>query len=234
MMNKDQLTTFLTSIKRSKPGIMRAQNALSAFETWLSETQHMKIEDDVQVEHLANFIESVKKRQKNVLLGLSDVFAFQEREALKTAALKMRRALLDKQIKPMHLKDFIGVDQALISHLEAKGIRDAWQLLRACKTPPDRQKLADELDVPYPELLDLVKMADLSRIKAVKAKRTRLYLDSGFDTLDKIAAQDPMQLHHALVKFVEESGFDGIATQPKEAEFTIKAARKLDRWVIFQ
>jgi hypothetical protein len=134
----------------------------------------------------------------------------------------------------MCLKDFIGVNQALITHLESKGLRDAWQLLRTCKTPADRQKLADELDVPYQDLLELVKMADLSRIRAVKAKRTRLYLESGFDTLDKLAAQDPMELHRSLVQFVEESGFDGVATQPKEAEFTVKTAQELERWITFE
>ena len=63
-MNKDQLTAFLTSIKRSKPGIMRAQNALSAFETWLTDTQDMTIKDDIKVEHLSSFIDSVNKRKK--------------------------------------------------------------------------------------------------------------------------------------------------------------------------
>jgi len=232
-MEKDQLTAYLTSSKRSKPGIKRALSALTAFETWLRETYDLSIEDDISVKHLTAFIQSTKKRQKNLLLGLSDVFACQEREDLKTAALKMRRVILDQQIKPMRLKDFLGVDQSLVTRLEAKGLRDAWQLLRACRTPADRQKLADKLDVAYPELLDLVIMADLSRVRAVKAKRTRLYLESGFDTLDKLAAQDPITLHYALVKFVEESGFDGIATLPKEAAFTVEAARKLDRWIIF-
>ena len=89
------------------------------------------------------------------------------------------------------------------------------------------------MNVPYNELLALIKMADLSRIFAVKVVRTRLYLESGFDTLEKLAAKDPITLHHALGKFVKKSGFDGIPTTHKEAEFTVKAARKLDRWIIF-
>ncbi len=76
-------------------------------------------------------------------------------------------------------------------------------------------------------------MADLSRMFAVKAVRSRLYLDSGFDTLDKLAALDPMTLHLALVKFVKESQFKGIATSLKEAEFTVKEARKTERWIQF-
>ena len=232
-MKTDQLTAYLISIKRSKPSIKRAVGALKAFETWLSETQDLTIDDEITVALLTTFIQSVQKGKKNLLLGLSDVFDFQQRENLKNAALEMRRAILDKQVKPMRLKDFLGVDQTLLTRLEARGLRDAWQLLRVCKTPADRQKLARQLDVPYNELLDLVKMADLSRMRAVKAVRTRLYLESGFDTLDILAAQDPMELHLGLVKFVEESGFDGIATLPKEAIATVKSAGELERWIQF-
>ena len=40
-----------------------------------------------------------------------------------------------------------------------------------------------------------------------------------------------MKLPHALVKFVDESGFKGIPT--KEAEFTVKTAQELERWIVF-
>jgi len=232
-MDIDQLTAYLKSINRSKPAIARSLRALEAFESWLDKTRDQSIDDDLSLEDLQAFIQSAKKGQKNLLLGLANVFEFQGKDDLKTAAMQMRRAILNKEIKPMRLKDFIGVDHALIAALENKGMRDAHQLLHACRTYKARQALAANLDVPYKDMLDLVKMADLSRIFAVKSVRTRLYLDSGFDTLDKLAAQDPMQLHDDLVKFVEESHFNGIPTTPKEAVFTVKTAKKIDRWVIF-
>jgi hypothetical protein len=113
-------------------------------------------------------------------------------------------------------------------------VHDAHQILKTCQTPEARHALKGELNFPYQDILDLVKMADLSRIFAVKAVRTRLYLESGYDTLDKLANTDPMVLHEAMVKFVEESNFNGIPTTPKEAEFTVKQAKKLDRWVVFE
>ena len=232
-MDIDKLTAYLKSIKRTKAAIARSLRALEAFESWLDETRGLSIDDDISQEDLQAFIQSAKKGQKNLLLGLSNVFDFQGKDDLKTAAMKMRRAMLDKEVKPMRLRDFIGVDPWLIEALKAKGLRDAHQLLKACLTNEMRDSLAAELNIPYKSLLDLVKMADLSRIFAVKAVRTRLYLDSGYDTLDKLAAQDPMALHHALVKFVEESHFDGIPTTPKEAEYTVKTAMEIERWVIF-
>ena len=233
-MNKDQLNNFLMTNNLSKYAVKRSTNAFEIFEKWLNETHGISIDDDIELEDLKNFIQSQKKGKKNLLLGLSNVFEFQGREGLKSAALKMRREMLDKQVNPMRLKDFLKVDKELIAALTVKNIRDAHQLLKICQTYEDRKGLAEELKVPYEDLLDLVKMADLSRIFAVKAVRTRLYLESGYDTLDKLAAQDSMELHHALVKFVDESGFKGIPTTPKEAKFTVKTARELERWIVFE
>jgi len=233
-MDKDQLTAYLTSTKRSTPAIKRTLWALDVFKTWLKEARGSSIDENITLEDLEAFIQSAEKKHKNLLLGLANVFEFQGREDLKTSALRMRSAILKKDRKPMRLRDFIGVDPHMIDALNTRGVKDAWQLLKICKTPEARHKLADELEVPYKDLLDLVKMADLSRMKAVKKVRTRLYLESGFDTLDKLAAQDPMELHLALVKFVAESGFDGIATLPKEAQATVKTAQKIERWVVFE
>lgn len=233
-MDKEQLTTYLKSIKLSESAINRTLWALDTFDIWLKENYSLSIDSDITIDYLEGFIQSAEKRQKNLCLGLINVFDFQGKETLKTAAAKIRGAMLKKERKPMRLKDFLGVDESLIAGLNANGIKDAWQLLKACQTVAARKELAANLGVAYQDLLALVKMADLSRIFAVKAVRTRLYLDSGFDTLDKLADQDPMALHLSLVKFVKESHFNGIATLPKEAEFTVKEARKIERWIVFE
>lgn len=233
-MNKNELSNFLKSIGHSQAAVNRSLRAFDAFENWLEAEQSLTIDDDISEEILENFLLYAKKGQKNLLLGLAGVFEFQGKENLKTATMQMRRAILDKEIKPMRLKDFLGVDQDLVKALKENGMRNAYQLLQSCRTVQDRKTLADEFGVSYKTLLDLVKMADLSRIFAVKAVRTRLYLDSGNDTLDKLAAQDPMTLHLDLVKFVDESHFDGIPTTPKEASFTVKEAQKIERWITFE
>ena len=233
-MDKAKLSAFLKSKGRSSSAINRSLHALDTFSLWLKEPSGKTIEGDVSLEDLQGFIQSARKGQKNLLLGLSGVFRYLGNDELQTAAIQMRSAMLNKERKPMRLKGFLGVEPELIEALKDSGLRDAHQMLKACQTPEARHVLADELNVPYEKLLDLVKMADLSRIFAVKAVRTRLYLDSGYDTLDKVAATEAMTLHHDMVKFVDESHFDGIPTTPKEAEFTVKEAKKLDRWVVFE
>jgi len=233
-MEKEQLSAYLKSAGRSKSAINRSLNALEIFEKWLMAEHGLTIDDEITLEIIETFIRSVNKGQKNLLMGLANVFDFQGKEALKIAAVQMRRDMLDQETKPMLLREFMGVDQSLIHALEAKEIRDAFQLLRICRTPEERKALANELNIAYDILLDLVRMADLSRLFAVKAVRARLYLDSGYDTVDKLAAEEPMALHYAMVKFAEKTGFNGVPTLPKEAEGTVKSAKELERWIVFE
>jgi len=233
-MDKNKLSAFLKAKGRSDSAINRSLRTLDAFNLWLNNNREKTIEGDISLENLQDFIHSAKKGQKNLLLGLSGVFAYLGKDDLQTSAMQMRRGMLNKERKPMKLKDFLGVKPALLEAMKEKGFRDAYQLLKSCLTPETRHALSDELNVPYQELLELVKMADLSRMFAVKAVRTRLYLESGYDTLDKLASSDAMTLHHAMVKFVDERNFNGIPTTPKEADFTVKEAKKLDRWIVFE
>jgi hypothetical protein len=233
-MDQDQLSAYLKSTQRSQAAIQRTLSALGAFETWLHTAHGLTIDDEISLELLDAFLQSIDKGLKNLLMGLANVFEFQGRDDLKTAAVTMRRDMLDAETRPMPLRDFLGVPKSLFDGLESRGMRHAYDLLGACRTPADRAGLARELGVPYQDLLALVKMADLSRLFAVKAVRARLYLESGFDTLDKLAALDPMELHLALVRFVEETHFDGIPTTPKEAAGTLKAAKELERLVVFE
>jgi hypothetical protein len=75
--------------------------------------------------------------------------------------------------------------------------------------------------------LEFVKLSDLARVQGLKNIRARLYYDAGVDTIEKLAACDPSELRELLIRFIEDSGFDGIAPTPKEARSAVKQARKL-------
>jgi hypothetical protein len=130
---------------------------------------------------------------------------------------------------PFPLKDFLKISPAHIEKLEALGIRNANQMLTAGKTPKKRQELSTKTGIPSEVILELVKLSDLTRIFGVKSIRARLYYDAEVDTLDKMAKWDPNKLRTMLIDFVEKTGFNGIAPLPKEAEFTVKEAKKLPR-----
>jgi len=67
----------------------------------------------------------------------------------------------------------------------------------------------------------------LTRIIGLRKKRARLYYDAGFGTLSKIAKWEPEKMRQMLIKFVDRTDFDGTASTPSEAAFTVKLARYL-------
>jgi len=46
-----------------------------------------------------------------------------------------------------------------------------------------------------------------------------------------MAEWDPKALRAMLIKFVDRTGFDGMAPLPKEAEFSVEKAKKLPKIV---
>jgi hypothetical protein len=68
----------------------------------------------------------------------------------------------------------------------------------------DRQKLADSIGIDYTEILELTKLADLSRIKWVGVTYARMLYDLGVDTVEKVSKSDPVDLHARLNQRIKE------------------------------
>ena len=136
-----------------------------------------------------------------------------------------------QSIKILKLKDFLGVNRQYVQALKAKGVSTAEQILDEGRTRERREKLAEKTGVPLDYVLELVKLANLSRIPGLKKKRARLYYDAGLDTLEKIAKSDPEKMRKMLIEFVDRTGFEGSAPPMFEAAFSIKLARYLPKIV---
>lgn len=54
-----------------------------------------------------------------------------------------------------------------------------------------------------------------------------LYYEAGVETIQQLAGWDPDKLRQRLERFVEESGFDGIAPYPVEVKYAVRKARTL-------
>lgn len=164
---------------------------------------------------------------KGTMHGLRYYFEFAESPEMARAASKIRSGYL--QTKSMRLRDLLGIDVRDAERLEGLGIRDAAQMLESGRTEPLRASLVRESGVSHATIMELVKMSDLSRIFGVKAVRARLYLDSGIDTMDKMAQMDPDELIHVTSEFIRQTKFRGIPPTPKEARYTVEAAKKLPK-----
>lgn len=64
-------------------------------------------------------------------------------------------------------------------------------------------------------------------------KRARLYFESGLNTFDKIAAQNPEEMVYYLKKFIEESGFKGSPPPLNDATFSIENSKRIPRTIEF-
>jgi hypothetical protein len=170
---------------------------------------------------------------KNDLRALALYFAFMGNHELAQVAGKAREGRIASRRAPFKMAGFRGVDPAHIAALAADGVVDVDQMIRAGATPQDRRALSEATGVPLERIVEYVKLADISRIGAVKAVRARLYVDAGIDTIDKVAALSPEEFKRAVVEYVQGTGFDGIATLPKEAENAVKTARTIERLVVW-
>jgi hypothetical protein len=137
-----------------------------------------------------------------------------------------------KKQNPFLLKNFRGVNLEFLTRLEAIGINKASQMLSAGRTPEQRNSLAKAAGIPEAVVLELVKLSDLARLPGVKGIRARLYYDAGVDSVEKLAAWEPEALLALTTKFVERTGFEGIAPLPKEVSSTIANARNLPKIVV--
>jgi hypothetical protein len=207
------------------------------FEAWLDETHGLAIET-AQPEHIqeyAAFLDASQPGQgRTQVRGLGLYYRSSGRSELAEAANAVRETGIAHTRRAFRLDEFMGVDQQDIARLRAFGITNVEQMRAAGKTATDRRRLSEQSEVRPETILELVKLSDLARIPGVKATRARLYLDSGLDTLDKIAAMQPDALRAHLQKYVAESGFPGIAPLPKEALHTIETARTLPREIEFE
>jgi replicative superfamily II helicase len=201
------------------------------FEEFLHDKQIHSM-DVASKEDIRAFFDSIRDQRvdvNNCLRAISLYYGFKSRPELSAMASRLREQRLLSARKPFALRDFRGVDPEYVNRLASVGVKNAEQMLVFGKTQSDRQRLSEKTGMPAEAVLELVKLADLSRIEGVKRIRARLYYDAGVDTVEKMAKWNPDELRAYLVDFVRKAGFEGMAPLPKEAKCTVETARKLPK-----
>jgi hypothetical protein len=106
--------------------------------------------------------------------------------------------------RSLRLKDVPGVAAEQIEKLAAIGIVDVEGVLETGRTKEEREELSRRSGVPLAEILEFVKLADLTRIVDVKGVRVRLLYEAGVDTVEKISTYDPEGLRQRLMEVNED------------------------------
>jgi hypothetical protein len=232
-MDEEGFKEFLRRGGRSQSAIMRCIARVMEFERYLLKHKGKKRLAKAIPEDLEDFVvwieEKTQTSAKTHLWALRYYYEFTSDEVMPRLIGELREQRIKR--KPFELKKFRGVNPRYADKLAAIGIRNAKQMLKAGKTRVGRENLSEKTGIPLEAILEYVKLSDLARIPGIKGIRARLYFDAGVDTVEKMAEWNPKELREMLVKFVERTGFDGIAPLPKEAEFSVKKAKKLPKIV---
>ncbi len=206
---------------------------VTEFEQYLQEKRGRKGLDKACPEDLEAFVswfeEERNESAKLCLWGIRYYYEYTSNKEMHECARELRGKRIEKA--PFALKEFRGVSQEHVKKLASIGIKNVKQMLEAGRTRDKRKELSAKTGVPAEAILELVKLSDLARIQGVKGIRARLYYDAGVDSIEKLAKWNPEELRVMLIKFVERTGFEGIAPLPKELESTIAEAKKLPKIV---
>ncbi|UCF59327.1 MAG: DUF4332 domain-containing protein [Candidatus Bathyarchaeota archaeon] len=232
-MDEEGFREFLKRGGRSQSAIKRCIVYVRKFETYIRNRKGSKKLGEASPENLEDFVEwierDLKTSAKTHLWALSYYYEYASDEAMRKLANELRVQRIKR--KPFDLKNFRGVNAEHVAKLASLGIKNVKQMLEAGKTRVSRQNLSEKTGIPLEAVLEFVKLSDLARIPGIKGIRARLYFDAGVDTVEKMAEWNPKELREMLIECVERTGFDGIGTLPKEAEFSVKKAKRLPKIV---
>lgn len=118
-------------------------------------------------------------------------------------------------------------DPALQAKLQAQGIRNSDQLLKASRTPDQRKALADQAGITPEAVLELANRADLARIKGVGQIYADLLEQAGVDTVKELAARVPANLHATLAAVNAEKKLAGRAPTLAEIKKWVTQAKRI-------
>jgi len=232
-MNELEFAGYLKK-KGKKPNVIeRNIKVLKHFSDYLlndrkKELKHVNKKDIL--EYIAE-LESRNVSAKGYLYVLMNYFKSVSNAELLKFTAELREERTSKTRHVFQIKNFLDVDQEHVQKLKTLNIKTVDDMLKAASLKSQRKELSKKLNIPEESILELVKLSDLTRLGYVKTKLTRLYYNAGLDSPAKIAAFEPEELHTFFMKFIKESGWEGMVPNPSDLVGNIKSARKLEKIV---
>jgi len=225
-LDEEGFRRYLKKIGKSERKIEFDIRNMKKFEEYLLKHKGKKLEEAAP-EDLKDFVNWAEETGTKIWLWVFNrYYSYKQNDAMFCSTNEL---IGIQSVKKAKLKDFLGVNRQYVQALKAEGIITAEQMLDAGKTGKGREELAVKTGVPLGSILELVKLSNLARIIGLGKKRARLFYDAGLDTLDKIAEWDSEEMRQMLIEFVDRTGFDGSASTPSEAAFTVQLAKYLPR-----
>ncbi len=175
---------------------------------------------NIGIENVQELLTILKKKDKITELALVDILNLEYLTIL-------LREIKSMHPKPNRIKDFEGISNATIYTLEKDGIKNTKVLFDKVKTKTTRKELAEKLKINESEILELTKLADLSRIKWVGATFARILYDLGVDTVEKTTQIEPILLHKEINRINKERNYYKGKIGLNDVKILINAAKEV-------
>lgn len=236
-MNIEGFQQFMKSQRRSAGTIDSCVLFTQVFETYLT-TNYDGLElDQAQPEHLDAFLvwgKPVFGSMNSQLWAISRYYDYTGNATMRRYADQLRSQRIEKKrpARPsLRLSEIAGVEAETIAGLKKGGLTTVRQLLEVANTRDARAFLSEVTGIPYEAIERTVKLADLCRISDIKGLRVRLLFDAGFDTIEKIAAQDPGAMREQIIRVNQREHIAARDPTMTEAKFWVEQAKKLPKLI---
>lgn len=232
-MDESGFKSYMKEKKSPQRKIDSYIRRVKRFEEYLKDNEAGKPISDLTTEDLKKFVIWSKDNNINAYLelwGIREYLHFLDKEELAYSANFVMQMI---QLEKFRLKDFMTADQEYANKLAEIGVKTASQLLEVGKTIKERKILAERSGIPEDAVLKFVKLANLARVPGHMKKRACLYYESGLDTFEKIADQDPETMIKFLAEFITRTGFNGSPPLPGDAESSVENSKRIPRIIEF-
>ncbi len=233
-MDEEGFRSFLKKQRRSDGTIQTCIDLTSKFEQYLKKHREGKTVEIAKVADLEVFIDWGEKEigsMNSYLWALGRYFEYSGQESLQKQANQMRQSEIAKKRgkrKKLLLKKIHGLKEDDVKKLESAGVSDTEAMIISGRTHELRVELSKRTGIPVDRIVELVKIADLTRIVDIKGIRVRLLYDTGVDTVEKVATQNPENLRELTIKVNEVEKLLKRHPTLVETVYWISQAKELD------
>jgi hypothetical protein len=108
------------------------------------------------------------------------------------------REIKSNRPNPTKIKDFSNISEELVLKLENLGIKNMLQLFDKIISPQSRKNLSQQSGINEDDILKIVKLCDLTRIRWVNHTFAFVLYEAKFDSLEKVANADYKELYESI------------------------------------
>lgn len=189
--------------------------------------ERFEVLTSMKVLHLKDLIDALKTKRK-----IED-FARHSGLSVEYLVILGREARSYKP-KVVPLREMLGVNEGYVEKLESVGIIHSKDLFEHGRTREEREKLSAVTGVPNEELLELVKLSDLARIRGLGGAFVRLFYEAGADTIRTLSNWEPEKLSKAVVILNKEREITKWVPSLKDVRQYIEMANELAKVIEYE